>query len=220
MSRVRVLAAGIFLFAALNIIDAQRLPLLPPLKPLALVAANVVNVRDGTVHANTTVIIRNGRIESLGVSSLPGGVEVIDLKGKYIIPGLIDAHAHVSDLAAARRALDAGVTTLRSAGVSRYADVGLRDLSREAAMAIPQVLAAGYALAPELPSDAFLSDPEYWELESGLNTIEKIRRAQPSSSLAAAGRQTKIRARLGVLPGPVMLYGPTISTPERCGTVV
>src|SRR6185436_18950243 len=38
--------------------------------------------------------------------------------------------------------------------------------------------------------------------------------------VAKAGRQTKIRARLGVSPGPVTLYGPRISTPDRCGTVV
>src|SRR5688572_7607842 len=37
---------------------------------------------------------------------------------------------------------------------------------------------------------------------------------------AESGRQVKIRARLGVSPGPLMLYGPTTSTVARCGTVV
>ena len=53
-------------------------------------------------------------------------MKTIDLKGKYVLPGLIDAHTHAADFAAFRRALESGVTTVRSAGVSHYVDVGLQ----------------------------------------------------------------------------------------------
>ena len=52
-------------------------------------------------------------------------------KGKYVLPGLIDAHTHADDFAAFRRALESGVTTVRSAGVSNYVDVGFHAAREE-----------------------------------------------------------------------------------------
>src|SRR5207249_1413897 len=83
----------------------------------------------------------------------------LDMKGKYVLPGLIDCHTHLSTLAAARLALESGVTTVRSSGVSTYADVGLRELVRKGALAGPDVVATGYHIRPRLAEEAFLSDP-------------------------------------------------------------
>jgi len=47
--------------------------------------------------------------------------------------------------------------------------------------------------------------------------LARILRPQGSSSVAFAGLHTKIRSRLGVFPGPVMLYGPEMVTPLACG---
>jgi imidazolonepropionase-like amidohydrolase len=92
-------------------------PAAPPSnEPLALTNANVVNVRDGRIMPNTTIALRNGRIESIG-SPPASGMKTVDLKGRFVLPGLIDAHTHASDFAAFRRALESGVTTVRSAGV-------------------------------------------------------------------------------------------------------
>ena len=179
MRTVSTIAAVLSVGAALG---AQR-PAVPGNEPVALINANVVNVRDGRVTANATIVLRSGRIESVGPSTAPGaaasrtGVRVIDLKGKYVLPGLIDAHTHAADFAAMRRALESGVTTVRSAGVSDYADVGFRELSKKGAVAGPDVLAAGYHVRPQLAQEAFLSDPAYADLMSGVTTIEKMRRA-------------------------------------------
>src|SRR5690242_4091367 len=67
----------------------------PPARTDVLILrnANVVDVRSGRVTAMTTIRIVNDRIESIGAASGPiGGVKVLDLKGKYVVPGLIDAH--------------------------------------------------------------------------------------------------------------------------------
>jgi len=168
------------LIAALLFTPCVTLPLqrLTPPEPIALIHGNVVNVRNGQVTPDATVIIRGGRIESIrSAGPAPGGISIIDLNGKYLLPGLIDAHTHASDFAAMRRALESGVTTVRSAGVSGYVDIGFRELAREGAIAGPDVLAAGYHIRPNLADEAFLSDPAYADLMSGLNTIEKIRRA-------------------------------------------
>jgi len=145
--------------------------------PLALVNANVVNVRDGRVAQNATIVIRNGRVESVGSAPAPAGVRVLDLRGKYLLPGLIDAHTHASDQAAFRRALESGVTTVRSAGVSNYVDVGFHELVKKGAIAGPDVVTAGYHVRPQLAAEAFLSDPQYSDLMAGITTIDRMRRA-------------------------------------------
>ena len=94
--------------------------------PLVIVNANLVNVRNGQVTANASIMIRNGRIESMGSgpstalgAGAPAGARVVDLKGKYLLPGLIDAHTHAADFAALRRALESGVTTRQERGCIR-----------------------------------------------------------------------------------------------------
>jgi imidazolonepropionase-like amidohydrolase len=146
--------------------------------PVALVNANVLNVRTGPIVANATVVLRGGRIESIAPGgAAPAGITTIDVKGKYVAPGLIDAHTHLSDFGAARRALESGVTTVRSAGVSAYVDVGFRELARKGAIAGPDVVAAGYHVRPRLADEAFLTDPANADLMSGIDTADKIRRA-------------------------------------------
>ena len=145
--------------------------------PLALTNANVVDVRTGRIIVNATIVLRNGKIESIGSNERPADTEVVDLRGKYVLPGLIDAHAHPVDQAAFRRALESGVTTVRSGGVPNYADVGFRELVKHGAVAGPGVIAVGYHVRRQLANEAFLSDPQYWDLMAGVKTIEQIRRA-------------------------------------------
>jgi imidazolonepropionase-like amidohydrolase len=144
-----------------------------------LIHANVVNVRTGEVTADASIVMSGGRIDSVGSArdaSAAGGASVIDARGRYVIPGLIDAHTHLADFASARRALDSGVTTARSAGVSNYADVGLRELARKGAIPGPDILAAGYHVRPQLASEAFISDPVLSPfINDGVTTIDAIR---------------------------------------------
>jgi len=156
-----------------SILAAQR-----PDEPLALMNAQVVNVRDGRITPNVTIVLRGGRIESMAAAAAaPPNMKTIDLKGKYVLPGLIDAHTHASDFASFRRALESGVTTVRSAGVSHYVDVGYNALVKKGAVAGPHVVTAGYHVRPQLAQDAFMSDPAYADLMAGVTTIEKMRRA-------------------------------------------
>lgn len=63
-----------------------------------------VLVKDGTVmtitngnKANTDVLIEDGVITEIGQDlSAPSGVETIDASGKYVMPGIIDAHSHIA----------------------------------------------------------------------------------------------------------------------------
>jgi imidazolonepropionase-like amidohydrolase len=150
----------------------------PPARTV-VIHANVVNVRSGEVTRDASIVMSAGRIESIASgaqASAPGGGSVIDARGRYVVPGLIDAHTHLADFASARRALESGVTTARSAGVSNYADVGLRELAKKGAIPGPDLLAAGYHVRPQLVPDAFISDPGLSPfMKGGVTTIDAIR---------------------------------------------
>jgi imidazolonepropionase-like amidohydrolase len=106
-------------------------------------------------------------------------MNLIDLAGAFVLPGLIDGHTHLSDVASGKRALESGVTAVRSAGMGgpALADVGLRDLTKSAALAAPDIFAAGYLLRPRLQAELFLTKPGHWAFEGGLNTVEHVREA-------------------------------------------
>jgi imidazolonepropionase-like amidohydrolase len=176
MPKLSTISAVALLSTALS---AQQ-PALSSDGPLALIHANVVNVRDGRIIPNATVVIRSGRIESIAAAAdapVVRDARVMNLNGKYILPGLIDAHTHASDMAAFRRALESGVTTVRSAGVSNYVDVGFHELVKKGAVAGPDVVTAGYHVRPQLAPEAFMSDPHYSDLMAGVTTIDRLRRA-------------------------------------------
>ena len=76
-----------------------------------------VRVFDGErVIEQRSVLVENGRISRVGGPDvqIPRGTEVIDGRGRTLLPGLIDSHVHLTDSAAAdlRQALSLGVTTV------------------------------------------------------------------------------------------------------------
>ena len=161
--------------------DAQRSGV-PPQEALALTSAAVVNVRTGEAMRSVTVLIRGGRIESVGPPTPGGfggtGVRLIDLRGRYVVPGLIDAHVHIGGIAQMRAALESGVTTVRSAGVSHYVDVGLRDLVRKGFLAGPDMIAAGYHVRPSIAGEIFIDFPDLGDIwNRGELGVDGMRRA-------------------------------------------
>jgi imidazolonepropionase-like amidohydrolase len=69
----------------------------PPSATLAIRGAAVVDVRDGSLHPNQTVLVDGRRIVGVGPAdevAIPDGVDVVDGTGGYLIPGLWDMHAH------------------------------------------------------------------------------------------------------------------------------
>jgi imidazolonepropionase-like amidohydrolase len=174
----RLLASSVLILAGIAVPGAQR-GAVPPQEPIALINANVVDVRAGTVARSSTVVMRGGRIESVAPGAPggagPAGVRAIDLRGRYVVPGLIDAHVHIGSAAQMRAALDSGVTTVRSAGVSHYVDVGLRELVKRGVLAGPDMIAAGYHVRPGMANEFFLDFPDHGDL-MGVTTTDAMRR--------------------------------------------
>src|ERR1043165_9337891 len=64
---------------------------------LAITHATVIDVVSGRKLPDRNVVLRNGRIASVGVSAPPRDARVIDGRGKFVIPGLWDMHAHLGN---------------------------------------------------------------------------------------------------------------------------
>jgi len=138
----------------------------------AIRCGRLINPVDGSVTQNAVIIVRGDRIEQVGANlSIPGGAKVIDLSGYTVLPGLIDCHTHimlqpedergappvvtksqafrtVQGVAAAKRDLEAGFTTMRdldSEGAG-FADVAVRDGINQRIIPGPRLFVSTYAL--------------------------------------------------------------------------
>ena len=150
-----------------------------PQPHLALVNTHVVDVRSGTVMENAVVVVRDGRIESVGTGPAPAGVMTMDLEGKHLLPGFMDGHWHGQTLDNLRRAVESGVTTMKSAGVGNYSDVAFKEMVKRGHLAGPDMLAAGVYVLPRL-GQAALADPELFrflheEVKGTANVREVVR---------------------------------------------
>lgn len=87
------------------------------IEKLALTNVNIVSMVDGdSVLTGKTVLIEGGKINDIIEDTLgiPDSYKVVDLKGKYIAPGLIDMHTHIFDRSDLPMYLGYGVTTVRN----------------------------------------------------------------------------------------------------------
>ena len=69
-------------------------------RPVAIVGGTLIDGTGGAVVADSVVVIRDGKFQEVGERgkvSIPQGAEVIEAKGKSILPGLIDGHCHYRD---------------------------------------------------------------------------------------------------------------------------
>lgn len=94
--RIR-LSGGAFLLVCL-IIAAGHVSMLAQ-AVIAIQAGRLIDGSGGPVIEDAVVIVRGDRIEAVGKASeisIPAGAEVVDLSQDTVMPGLIDAHAHLS----------------------------------------------------------------------------------------------------------------------------
>jgi imidazolonepropionase-like amidohydrolase len=86
---------------------------------IAITGGNLVDVVNGQTIVNAIVIIENGKIKAAGKSNMvpvPKEAFIINAKGKTILPGLWDMHAHFEQAEWGPAYLAAGVTTVRDCG--------------------------------------------------------------------------------------------------------
>ncbi|HWX94532.1 MAG TPA: amidohydrolase family protein [Terriglobales bacterium] len=128
---------------------------------------HLLDVKTGNTLAGQAIVIEDDKIVSVGPAAdlKPApGTETIDLPNATVLPGLIDAHTHLTAdngqfgyqglgisipreaLTGAKNAritLEAGFTTVRNVGASGYSDVALRDAINAGDVPGPRMLVSG-----------------------------------------------------------------------------
>lgn len=131
---------------------------------LLLTNCNIVDVRNGTVFKDKSLRV-NDKIEEIGDGNTVSE-DHIDLKGVFLLPGLINVHCHLSmvwgkagrilkesqEMTAyrayyrAHQALMSGITTIRTLGERYSVDLTLRSAHNHGWIDAPRILAAGSAI--------------------------------------------------------------------------
>ncbi|HLW78060.1 MAG TPA: amidohydrolase family protein [Terriglobia bacterium] len=143
-----------------------------PAAAVAVKAGRVLDVSSGQYRENQIILIVDGRIQEIGPAAdlaarVPAGAATIDLSHSTVLPGLIDAHTHLTfdpgstgyrglSISAPREALigarnarvtlEAGFTTVRNVGAGGYSDIALRDAIDAGDVPGPRIDASGPAL--------------------------------------------------------------------------
>jgi len=134
----------------------------------ALINAHIIDGISKSVISNQMVLVNNGRIEKIAEAKRsPAGYMEINLDGMYLLPGFIDAHTHIRSLDAARRALESGVTTARSASTPNYQDVSIRDMVKQMQIVGPDMVATGVFVTPNL-GETVLADTRLGQFKEGV----------------------------------------------------
>src|SRR5208283_1416364 len=161
-----VFSLSCFAVFSVSVCVAQQAATAP--KTVVVRAGRLLDVKTGKTLTNQTIIIQGDKIASVGPDvQVPAGAQVVDLPNATVLPGLIDAHTHItmttnfgySRLAIsiprealygarnARVTLDAGFTTIRNVGASGFTDVALRDAINAGDVPGPRMLVSGPALS-------------------------------------------------------------------------
>jgi imidazolonepropionase-like amidohydrolase len=164
-------------------------------KLVAITNATIMTAAKGTIPKGT-VLIRDGKIAAVGSDvSVPNGAQVIDGNGKYVIPGIVDAHSH-----SASEAINEGTQSIT-------AQVRMEDVLRQDALGLYRELAGGVTTLNILHGSA--------NTIGGQNATVKIRWGLPVDSLLFEGAPPGIKFALGenvrqtnrtILPGQQRRY--------------
>ena len=138
---------------------------------VAFVGARIIDGTGAGAIDDAVIVVREGRIEAVGPSGsvdIPSGAERVDLTGRIIIPGLINAHGHVGDT----RGLESGhyseanvlrqlalyarygITTINSLGGDGPEGIRVRDAQNTPTLNRARLYAAGAVVTGDTPDAA------------------------------------------------------------------
>ncbi len=115
--------------------------------PLALVGGTLIDATGKPPVPDAVVLIQGDRIVAAGPRSstkIPAGAKIVDLTGKFLVPGLWDMHAHLYQAEFGPTYLAAGITSARDVGNDIEFATALRDAAKQKRGLGPRLVLAGY----------------------------------------------------------------------------
>jgi imidazolonepropionase-like amidohydrolase len=157
---------------------------------VAIRGGTVLTVTRGTIQ-NGVVVLRDGRIAAVGGpgTAIPSGADVVDAAGRFVSPGIIDAHSHI-----AADSINEGGTTVSSM-------TGIEDVLDPTDVNIFRDLAGGLTVANVLHGSA---NPI-----GGRNQVVKLRWGKDAAGLKFEGAMPGIKFALGENPKDMRQFGQT-----------
>jgi imidazolonepropionase-like amidohydrolase len=118
-----------------------------PKDKIAIVGGTMIDATGRPPVSDSVIVIEKNRIVAAGPRSqvkIPKGATVIDARGKAVLPGLWDMHAHFNQVEWGPAYLAAGVTTVRDCGNEFEFEVAVRDAINSGRGIGPRLLLAGF----------------------------------------------------------------------------
>jgi imidazolonepropionase-like amidohydrolase len=139
--------------------------------PVAYVGATLIDGTSSPPIPNAVIVVDGGRISAVGAEQqmeIPRGATQVDISGRYVIPGLINAHGHVGDTKGLQsgqyseaNVLDQlglyaryGVTTVASLGDDREEGIRVRNAQAVPSLNRARLFVAGTVVTGETPEEA------------------------------------------------------------------
>ena len=173
----------------------------------ALRVGHLIDPATGKAASNQIILVKDGKIAEVGPAvKIPAGAEVVDLSKAWVMPGLMDAHTHMTfqimdlgggiegvylrqssaarvlvGLRNAKDVLHAGFTTIRDVGnEANFASIDLRDAINRGLFDGPTILTAGKIIAPFGGQSKRISPEQgrFWQYEYiDADTPDEVRKA-------------------------------------------
>jgi imidazolonepropionase-like amidohydrolase len=156
---------------------------------VAIRGGTVLTVTRGTIE-NGVVVLRDGKIAAVGGNNtqIPEGAEIIDASGRFVSPGIIDAHSHI------------GADSINEGGTTVSSMTGIEDVLDPTDINIHRDLGGGLTVANVLHGSA---NPI-----GGKNTVIKLRWGKTrASELVFEGAMPGIKFALGENPKDMRFGG-------------
>ncbi len=172
------------------VVSQQTTPLAQAGRVIAIRGGTVLTVTRGTIQ-NGTIVLRDGKIAAVGGANtaIPSGADIVEAKGRFVTPGIIDAHSHI-----AAESINEGGTTVSSM-------TGIEDVLDPTDISIYRDLAGGLTVANVLHGSA---NPI-----GGKNQVIKLRWGKDARGLVFEGAPPGIKFALGENPKDMRQFGQT-----------
>ena len=135
----------------------------PESRPLVLQGATVIDGRGGSPIPEGVIQIAGNRIQSVGAKggNVPAGATVVNLSGKFIIPGLVESHAHYGEWMG-EVFLNHGVTTIMAMGGGNFGKA--KEASHQSSARTPRIYdtAGRPPLSPSMTREQVRARVQEW----------------------------------------------------------